>query len=399
MGNSGRGHADGQPYFFLSYAHTPRHDQGEQTDPDYWVGQLFRDLSQHMREMLGLAPGTNPGFMDRELRPGNEWPSALAEALAACRVFVPLYSRRYFASVHCGREWSAFIRRVAPHQGKSAEWTRVIVPALWVPVRDPFLPEVARYATADLGGIYADLGFYGIMKLTRYRDEYEAAVYRLAQQIVEAGEGTPLPPGPVERYEQLENAFGAANPTGDGERRVLITVVAVDAGSRARNASDDQHEGSDARQGKAARQWTPYEPSRPLAEEAADLAANLGFAPEVGGLVEHRRELVSQSRPTRPMVLIVDLRAAMVPELKEILQQIDSSDKPWISVVVAWNPKDSDGADQEGTLRAALASALAIKGVPTLADFGMVMPAVLRAAERSFLRYAPASPAHDPMVK
>jgi hypothetical protein len=29
----------------------------------------------------------------------------------------------------------------------------------------------------------------------------------------------------------------------------------------------------------------------------------------------------------------------------------------------------------------------------------MVMPAVLRAAERSFLRYAPASPAHDPMVK
>jgi FxsC-like protein len=364
--------------------------------------------------MLDLPPGTNPGFMDRELRPGNEWPPALAKALATCRVFVPLYSRRYFASVHCGKEWSAFTRRIALERGRSEEWARVIVPALWVPVRDPFLPEVARYAAADLGDTYADLGFYGIMKLTRYRDEYEAAVYRLAQQIVEMGEGTPLTPGPVERYERLGNAFGAAHPTGDGERRVLVTVAALDASSRARESSDAPREGSDAPRGQAARRWTPYpeESSRPLAEEAADLATNLGYSPEVGELTEHKRELVSQARPTRAIVLIVDPWAATVPELKEILQEIDSSDKPWISVVVAWNPKDSRTAAEEVRLRNALEEALphkvvegrvtlalAIKGVPTLADFGMVVPAVLRAAERSFLRYAPTSPAYDPVVK
>ncbi len=389
MGNSGRGHADGQPYFFLSYAHTPWHDQGDQTDPDYWVGQLFRDLSQHMREMLSLPPGSNPGFMDRELRPGNEWPPALAEALATCRVFVPLYSRRYFASVHCGKEWSAFARRLA-HQGRNGERARVIVPALWVPVRDPLPPEVARYAAADFGGTYADLGFYGIMKLTRYRHEYEAAVYRLARQIAEAGEGPPLPPGPAGKYEQLENAFSAAYPAGDGERRVLVTIATPDASSR----------------------WTPYpdDSSRPLAELAADLATSLGYFPEVGGLAEHARELVSPA-PARAMVLIVDPRAATVPESLQVLRQIDSSDKPWISVVVAWNPKKMS-AEEADRRKAALAaalphklvegratSALAIKGVPTLADFGTTMLTVLRAAERSFLRFAPTSVAHDPAVK
>jgi FxsC-like protein len=411
MGYAGWNHVDDQPYFFLSYAHTPRHDAGEQTDPDYWVEELFRDLSRHMREMLGLSAEVDPGFMDRELRPGNEWPGALARALATCRVFIPLYSRRYFASVHCGKEWSAFARRIDRYQQRSGERERFIVPALWVPLRGPVPAEVAGYGPGDFGDAYADLGFYGIMKLTRYRDEYDAAVVRLARQIVEAGRETaewkPLPPGPVEKYEQLENAFGAAHPTGDGERRVLVTVAALDASSRT-------HGGSAAQYGETASEWTPYpeESTRPLAEEAADLATSLGYLPEVGGLAEHEHELLSPMPPTRAMVLIVDPWAARVQELLDILRKIDSSDKPWISVVVAWNPKDSKMVTDERDLRAALAaalpnklvegrvtSALAVRGVPTLAEFGMVVPAVLRAAERSFLRFASASPAHDPAVK
>ena len=297
MGNAVDHGAD-QPYFFLSYAHTPRHDQGEQTDPDYWVEELFRDLSRHMRGMLGLSSDADPGFMDRELRPGNEWPEALARALATCRVFIPLYSRRYFASVHCGKEWSAFARRIARYQeGGSGEQARFIVPALWVPVRGSLPPEVARYEAADFGDIYADLGFYGIMKLTRYHDEYETAVSRLAKQIVEAGKETserkPLPPGPMEKYEQLQNAFGAAHQTGDGERRVLVTVVALDASSQALG-------GSGAQYGETAQQWTPYpeESSRPLAEEAADLATSLGYLPEVGG--SRSTSMSWSARPRRP---------------------------------------------------------------------------------------------------
>jgi FxsC-like protein len=411
MGNAGWDHVDDQPYFFLSYAHTPRHDAGEQTDPDYWVEELFRDLSRHMRGMLGLSPDVDPGFMDRELRPGNEWPRALARALATCRVFIPLYSRRYFASVHCGKEWSAFARRIDRYRQGSSERARFIVPALWVPLRGPVPPEVAPYDAAEFGDAYAEQGFYGIMKLTRYRDEYEAAVRRLARQIVDAGKGTPvqgaLPPGPVEKYEQLANAFGESHQAGDGERRVLVTVAALDTSSKA-------HGGSAAQYGDTAREWTPYpeESTRPLAQEAADLATSLGYLPEVGGLAEHEHELLSPVPPSRAMVLIVDPWAVRVRELLHILRKIDSSDKPWISVVVAWNPKDSKMVADEGDLRAGLSaalpnklvegrvtSALAVRGVPTLAEFGMVVPAVLREAERSFLRFASASPAHDPAVK
>ena len=389
MGDSGRDHTDDQPYFFLSYAHTPRHDQDEQTDPDYWVGQLFGDLSRQLREKLGLPRGASPGFMDRELRPGREWPAALARALATCRVFVPLYSRRYFASAHCGKEWSVFARRINDYPGRNEDRARFVVPALWVPVRDPFPPGAARYQPANFSDSYADLGFYGIMKLTRYRDEYENAVGRLADQIVEAAKETrarrSLPPGPVEPYLQVKNAFDAAYATGDGERRVLMTVATPDT----------------------PRQWNPYsdESSRPLAEEAADLATSLGYLPEVGGLAEHADELVSAAWPTRAMVLIVDPRAAMVAESREILQRIDAADRPWISVVVGWNPKmTADDGVMKAALEAALpqklvegraTSLLAIKGVPTLADFGAVVPTVLRAAERSFLRAAHASGAHD----
>jgi FxsC-like protein len=406
MGNSGWGHTDDRPYFFLSYAHTPSPDQGGRTDPDYWVGQLFGDICRHMREMLDLPAGARPGFMDRELRPGNEWPEALTRALATCKVFVPLYSRRYFASVHCGKEWSAFARRMALYQGSEEERSRFIVPALWVPVRDTAPREATRHGAADLGEAYAEHGFYGIMKLTRYRDDYETAVSQLATRIVEAGQGSPLPPGSTkaEKYDQLKNTFSAASLSGDGERRVLVTLATADTSSRGRG-------GSRAHTRKTAREWVPFpdESKRPLAEEAADLATSLGYLPEVGGLAEHASELVSQVSPTRAVVLIVDPWAATVPESREILRKIDSADKAWINIVVIWNPKDIKSSD-EAMLRKAMeaalphklvdgraTSALAIKGVPTLADLGTVVPTVLKAAERSFLRFGPAFSARDPV--
>jgi FxsC-like protein len=396
MGNSGWGRSDDRPYFFLSYARTP-HDQGGETDPDYWVGQLFRDLSQRLREKLGLPPGANPGFMDTEVGPGNEWPAKLARALATCRVFVPLYSRRYFASVHCGKEWSAFTRRMDHYPGRDSDAKRFIVPALWVPVRDPFPEKAARYRPADFGDTYADQGFYGIMKLVRYRDEYDTAVQQLADQIVDAGTETdgrrPLPPEP-EPHEQPENAFGSAHATGDGERRVLVALAEGRRG-------DQKAPG-----------WKPYDlMSRPLAEVVADLATDLGYLPTVGGLAEHADELISQTPPTRAVVLVVDLWAAMDPEFREILRQIDGPNRPWINVMVVWNPKDPKTIAEEAQLRKALAAALpglmegratsqlAIKGLPNLEDFGALAPAVFRAAERSYLRYAHAPGAHDPAGK
>ncbi|MGW1355371.1 FxsC protein, partial [Streptomyces sp. NPDC002409] len=88
--------ADHRPYFFLSYAHTPGYGGG--TDPDMWVERLFKDLCDHVLAMTDLPAGAPAGFMDREIRSGEGWSERLGEVLATCRVFVPLFSPRYFAS-------------------------------------------------------------------------------------------------------------------------------------------------------------------------------------------------------------------------------------------------------------------------------------------------------------
>lgn len=186
-GNGGAASGD-EPFFFLSYAHGPR-DYLAGRDPDLWITQLYEDLCEHIRGLSGLRSGTRPGFMDRELQPGQEWPRRLSVALATCRVFVPLYSRTYFKSEQCGKEWFAFNLRRLNYRARNVRPVETIVPALWVPVRNGRLPEAASSVqsnSADFGELYAEHGFYGIMKVSRWRDAYEMAVYLLARRIVKS---------------------------------------------------------------------------------------------------------------------------------------------------------------------------------------------------------------------
>ena len=74
------------------------------------------------------AEPSEAGFMDRENSLGTEWSPELISALARCRVFVPLYSRRYFESDNCGREWFAFARREVNHQARRGDLVYAMVP-------------------------------------------------------------------------------------------------------------------------------------------------------------------------------------------------------------------------------------------------------------------------------
>ena len=112
---------DDRPYFFLSYARTPKRDPSDRDDPDRWVFKLYRDLCGAILQMTDARP-EEAGFMDRENKLGTEWSPELTTALARCRVFVPLYSRRYFESDNCGREWFAFARRPCTCPMASTPW-------------------------------------------------------------------------------------------------------------------------------------------------------------------------------------------------------------------------------------------------------------------------------------
>jgi len=128
------------PYFFLSYAHKSRGDARDEGEVDYWVSEFFRDLCRSVEQQAGLLKGMRPGFMDRERRPGNDWPIEVVRALSTCRVFVPLYSSRYFADEYCGKEWNYFTHRTPDPATQEA----AVVPGIWEPVAPGKLPQAAR---------------------------------------------------------------------------------------------------------------------------------------------------------------------------------------------------------------------------------------------------------------
>ena len=391
--------AEDGPYFFLSYAYAHRGDDTE--DQDVWVHRLFRDLCGYVANLAGL-PANKVGFMDRELRSGNEWPWRLSWNLANCRVFVPLYSRRYFQSVHCGKEWSAFCNRTRNGSAQASGHSETIIPALWSPVQPAQFPLAARsihFEPREFGESYADEGFYAIMKLTRFKDDYEWAAQRLAKRIYETAERTRVPPGPAMDYDSLPNAFAEsalADMAGDKRLRIIVAAPRLGALPPGRNV---------AYYGQAATDWNPYAPDsvEPLAAYARALARYLDFYPEVTSLYEQEDELLSSDGPAAsPAVLLVDPWEVTQPRCQQILARLDEMDKPWIQLVVVWNRKDGEMTAAETALQAALDAAMpitrrervrvttlhAVRGVPTLQDLPPILGDSMLHAARQYLNYA-----------
>jgi FxsC-like protein len=398
------------PYFFLSYAHTPRLNSGDPTDPDLWVADLFRDLCQHVMQITDLPKGANPGFMDRDLRPGDDWPMTLVQALATCRVFVPLYSPRYFTSAQCGKEWFYFTRRALNHATRVAGPVEAIIPAIWSPVGLHLLPEVARSIQLDYGGHdpYSQYGFWGIMKLSRYRNDYEEAVFKLADRIVTVAQRSPVREGLVADYDSLESAFGGEEArTMPGDQRLRITIVAPQQSALPEGRDGDCY-------GPTARDWNPYAPDavRPIADHAAALARGLGYRVDLGDLYQHEADLLSGGPPSGPQVLIIDPWATMLPRCQHLLQRLDALEAPWVQVVIPWNRRDGESPEAEGKLRVALdasmrrkitevrsTSAIAVHGVPTLDEFSQELPKLILTAVKQYLKHARAFPPAGPPVE
>lgn len=295
--------------------------------------------------------------MDIDLRTGVEWDKRLARELATCRVFVPLYSRRYFHSVQCGKEWAAFDLRRRLYMDGDRNLPEVIVPVYWVPVPEYELPEMVRsiqFIHPDLGEHYKRHGLYELIKLRRFRDHYRYAVHALAQRIIEVAETVQLPPGEPCDYGSIKSAF-----TRDPERRFQITVVAA--------TSDTLPEGRSAQYyGATPADWAPYAPEtpRPLAELATDIVRELGFEPEIGTFHDHHDELVSLRSPTCPGVVLLDPWAVTDPRYRPLLRAFDQTANPWIGLAIPWSRADAQIIERTTRLRQELHAVLPDKTAP-----------------------------------
>ncbi|NUK86165.1 TIR-like protein FxsC [Streptomyces lunaelactis] len=398
MADSSQRAADHRPYFFLSYAHTPRYGAGG-PDPDMWVERLFRDLCGHVMAMTDLPAGAPAGFMDREIRSGEGWSERLGEVLATCRVFVPLFSPRYFASEMCGKEWYAFAQRAIYHHAKSNRPAEAIVPALWVPMPPEQLPgpaERLQFNHRAFGDRYVTDGLYGLIKLRIFAEEYEAAVYELAKRIVSVADTTRVGSGSPVDYRQAPSAFG--RPTG-GPRPMHVTVAAPTQHDLPEGRAFDYY-------GKQSQDWNPYHPdsARPLAYVAQDLVRSLNYQPTVSSF-DHETPPDISLPPTRPEILLVDRWALEDDERRRRLAAFDAENRPWVSVVVPWNRDDPQSRISEAELVEKLertmphqmrqgraACRAAAKGVLSMEAFGQILPQVAEAAAQEYLRHAEAFP-------
>ncbi|HZX37242.1 MAG TPA: TIR-like protein FxsC [Streptomyces sp.] len=387
-----------RPYFFLSYAHTPRYGAGG-PNPDMWVERLFRDLCGHVMAMTDLPAGAPAGFMDREIRSGEGWSERLGEVLSSCRAFVPLFSPRYFASEMCGKEWFAFAQRATYHRARSNRPAEAIVPVQWVPVPPEQLPgpaERLQFNHRAMGDRYVTDGLYGLIKLRRFAEEYEAAVYELAKRIVSVADTTRLAPGGPVDYRHAPSAFG--RPTG-GPRPMQVTVVAPTRHDLPDGRSSDYY-------GTQPQDWNPYYPdsARPLAYVAQDLMRSLNYQATVSSF-EHESPLDRWQPPTRPEVLLLDRWALEDEQCRARLAAFDAEPRPWVSVVVPWNRDDPQSRMVEPELAERLertmphqmrqgrvACRAAASGVPSMEAFGQILPQVVESVAQEYLRHAEVFP-------
>jgi FxsC-like protein len=392
-----------RPYFFLSYARTPKRDPSDRENPDRWVHKLYRDLCDAILAMTDAEPA-EAGFMDVENKVGAEWSPELIDALKNCRVFVPLYSRRYFESDNCGREWFAFARRQVIHRARGGEKVDAIVPALWTRLereRIPGIGQELQYAHPGLGERYCADGFYGIIKLRNYRTDYQRAVHRLAERIIELGDKSV---GHAEHdvqqmerkdFESLQSAFGPASARRTSDGKLQISVLAHDTSTLPPGRSREYY-------GETAHSWSPYQPGypQPIADYALDLARKcLDCDPVVEAF---DGTAYGADHSPSPGICLVDAWVAMSDAYRERLRRLDEL-APWLSVAIPWNNADP-GLNGEGALlRARLTERLGEKlagvprqcrmaadGIPTIQDLGSVLPEMAMIMLKRYHKNAPA---------
>ncbi|MDH6577613.1 TIR-like protein FxsC [Kitasatospora sp. MAP5-34] len=380
-----------RPYFFLSYAHTPRAGTRGAGDPNHWVSKLYEDLCDAVLQLTDLPDGAPVGFMDQSMHQGQLWAQRLSQELATCRVFVPLYSPRYFNSVACGQEWHSFTQRPVFPERQSSERTSGIVPVLWIAMGQYQLPEVAsqlQFNHRSFGPDYAAEGLYALMKLSYFRSSYEVAVHRLAARIVDVAEETVIPVGRRLDFQSQPSAFKAQAPP----KPLRISVFSYRQSELPEGRSPEYY-------GPQRTDWHPYQPhaGKPLAEHAVRLAKQLGFQPSVHEFDQEADELLTNGEPSAPGLVLLDRWALQDAERQEIVRKFDSLNPSWVSVLEPWNTTDPDCVEQDQALSELSGRILRLKhrevkpsfqgdssGLATLQDFDDALPRAAMRAKWAF---------------
>ncbi|RKT16371.1 FxsC-like protein [Streptomyces sp. 1114.5] len=335
-----------RPYFFFSYA---RRDYEAE---DAFVNQFFNDLRDELGRLVGMGVRVEElAYRDTEqLRLGDDWAEKLAAMLARSRTMVALYSPAYFASLYCGKEWTAFRGRVRRHHEHTGELISALVPVLWEPVVPGELAdEVSKiqWAQPDMGEAYARYGLRALLR-TAQGEAYEQVVRVVAERVREAaarrlGELPEFDLGAVRGYFPPPAAPEAVSAPG----MVRLFIAA----GRASEAAAEGGSQTGGWYGAKPWHWAPYHPpiQPSLAARAQQVITAAGHTTTLeevdsglGGKLDQARE------DSQVSVLLVDPWVAGAERYSSALREYDDQNHPVTGVMVpsgSADPPDGPGRD------------------------------------------------------
>lgn len=324
---------------------------------DGHLEKFYLDLTEELRAISGRGRSELDFFYGSNVESGDGWDAAATEALQSSMSLVCIYSRSYFASVSCGKEFEVFRRRLSISAPHGELRLPPIIPVLWdSPERiKRLLPPAAaeiQYFNPNVGESYEREGLYYLMRLQRYRDEYQEFLRRLAVHIFERAEKSPpLPPLPEPlNFEEIPNAFHTAWP-GPADRpdsdkfagpEVVQAMLVVGSRQEMHDIREDVRAYDETPEG-----WRPFDPddSKNILYRLAQVITSQGLMYETHAAADDLIERLREAEAKNKIVLLVlDPWAVRLDRFRRLLSQFDQQVFFNCAVLTLWNPS---GAESE----------------------------------------------------
>ena len=325
------------PLFFVSYAR-PNAAERAQGDPDRDFTAFYHDLCSALTRFAPLDRLHSLGAMSAEWDADGADDIGTsddpAKDIAECDVFVPLHQERYFQSDQCGRELAAFEARV---RRAATPRSDAILPVLWAPVPPQWAasqPSPYRTGQTEIDDEYLSKGLFWLQGARPA--QYQHVVTSLARRISEIAGGRT-----VSRVEPAELA-NLPSSLHQADRQPVVVVILAPTTGRPPGATGAQY-------GPLATDWAPFAAETaavPLAEVLVDLARDKGWEPMVVPFSPTDERLFGSGEPDSQIVLVVNPRALDDLRWRAALERFDRMDKPWIGIVVAWDPAGTPAGEQ-----------------------------------------------------
>ncbi|MEV7779750.1 TIR-like protein FxsC [Kitasatospora sp. NPDC088351] len=324
-----------RPYFFFSYA------RRDYQAGDAFVDQFFNDLRDELGRIEPAAGAGQLAYRDTEqLRLGDNWEQQLALMLARCRTMVALYSPAYFASLYCGKEWTAFRGRVRRHQELAGDIVPALIPVLWETLPGGLPDEVRKiqYVQEDMGDAYARSGLRDLLRTDPLGADYRQVVRVVAERVRDAaarrlGELPEFDLGAVRGYFPVAPSVRPA-PTAGMVRLFVAAGRAADAVPPSAGPGDVRGGGW---YGTKPWHWAPYHPpTQPsLVVRAQQVITSAGHTTTLDEIGAGLGEKLDQAREDNQVsVLLVDPWVAGSELYRSALREYDDQNHPVTGVMV-----------------------------------------------------------------